>query len=346
ETFAIPKDLPHDVAQALNEVDNRLKENTRKEKAFFDSLNKLSKENMNKLVSWKESTENILALLNAKRKIRQSGRLATVKGFVPKKNFHALTEKIHGMLGEKALVLQNEPVQNQDPPTKLSNNKFIKPFEELTKLWGLPHYDELDPTSIIAITFPLIFGLMFGDIGHGLILLVGGLTLGLLIKKNQAIKNVCWIVAACGVSAIIMGVLYGEFFGKELFAPLWFSPFNNVFDFLIFSLLVGVIQIVSGLVLDMVNFLLKHNVTDAVLTSVPKIAFYLGAVCLIAVYKLNLGLWFSGPILLVIVPFLVLVFGKPIFLTLGEFSQRSIESQSKKGEENSLGVRIGESGDY
>ena len=84
ETFAIPKDLPHDVAQALNEVNNRLKENTHKEKAFFDSLNKLSKENMNKLVSWKESTENILALLNAKKKIRQSGRLATVKGFVPK----------------------------------------------------------------------------------------------------------------------------------------------------------------------------------------------------------------------------------------------------------------------
>src|SRR5208337_1424334 len=99
---AIPKDLPHDAAQALNEVNNRLKENTHKEKAFFDSLNKLSKENKNKLVSSKETTENILALLNAKRKILQSGRLATVKGFVPEKKFHALTEKIHGMLGEKA----------------------------------------------------------------------------------------------------------------------------------------------------------------------------------------------------------------------------------------------------
>ena len=89
-----------------------------KEKAFSDSLNKLSKENNNKLVSWKESTENVLALLNAKEKILQSGRLATVKGFVPKKKVPALTGKIHGMLGEKALVLPNEPVQDQDPPTK------------------------------------------------------------------------------------------------------------------------------------------------------------------------------------------------------------------------------------
>jgi V/A-type H+-transporting ATPase subunit I len=187
---------------------------------------------------------------------------------------------------------------------------------------------------------------MFGDVGHGLILLVGGLTLGILIKKNQAIKNLCWIIAACGASAIIMGLLYGEFFGNDkLFKPIWFSPFNNVFDFLIFSLLMGVIQITSGLVLEMVNFLLKHNVVDAVLTSAPKIAFYVGAVYLIAVYQLNLGVWFSGPILLIIAPFLVLVFAKTIFLTIGEFSQGSIENQNKKGEGNSLGERIFESGD-
>ena len=345
ETFAIPKDLPHDVAQALNEVNNRLKENTHKEKAFFDSLNKLSKENKNKLVSWKENTENILALLNAKRKILQSGRLATVKGFVPEKKFRALNEKIHAMLGEKALVLQNEPVQNQDPPTKLSHNRFIKPFEEITKLWGLPHYDELDPTPVIAITFPIIFGLMFGDVGHGLILLVGGLTLGILIKKNQAIKNVCWIMAACGATTIVMGLMYGEFFGQEIFA-LWFRPFNNIFDFLIFALAVGVIQIVSGLVLEMVNFLIKHNVTDAVFTAVPKIAFYLGAVYLIVVYKLNLGLWFSGPILLIIVPFVFLVCGKPVFMTLEKFSLRAVGPEiEQKGQENLLGQRIFEGGD-
>ena len=118
ESFAIPKDLPHDVAQALKEVNNQLKENMNKEKAFSDSLNKLSKENKNKLVSWKESTENILALLNAKEKILQSGRLATVKGFVPEKKFPALNEKIHAMLGEKALVLPNGASSESRPAYK------------------------------------------------------------------------------------------------------------------------------------------------------------------------------------------------------------------------------------
>ena len=133
-------------------------------------------------------------------------------------------------------MLENEVAEVEDPPTKFSHSRFVKPFEEITKLYGLPHYDEVDPTPVMALTFPLIFGLMFGDVGHGLILLVGGLTLGKLIKRNQAIKNVCWILAACGVGAIIAGLLYGEFFGIRLFAPLWFSPFNNVFMFLIFSL--------------------------------------------------------------------------------------------------------------
>ncbi len=344
EIFQVPNDLPHDTSEALKEVNNRINENMNNEKAILSSLTKLSNENRSKVASLKETTENILALLNAKRKILQSGRLATIKGFVPKKEFDSLSEKVNVMLEGKALVLQNEVTEVEDPPTKFSHSRFVKPFEEITQLYGLPHYDELDPTPLIALTFPIIFGLMFGDIGHGLILLVGGLTIGILIKRNQAIKNVCWILAACGVGAIIAGALYGEFFGVEL-APLWFNPFNptnNVFMFLIFSLFIGIIQIMSGLALEMANFLLRKNVADAIFTSAPKMAFYVGAVYLIVVYQLNFALWFSGPILLVIAPFVFLVFAKPAFLALSRFSLGAVGAQS---EQNSLGQRLFESGD-
>jgi len=105
-------------------------------------------------------------------------------------------------------------------------------------------------------------------------------------------------------------------------------------------------QIASGLVLEMVNFLLKHNVADAVFTAVPKIAFYLGAVYLIVVYKLNIGLWLSGPILLLIVPFIVLVCAKPIFMTTAKFSWSAVDPEiEQKGEANSVGQRIFEGGD-
>ena len=349
EIFSIPEELPHDVTGALDKVDNSLKDNGNKEKLVFASLKKLGQENSNKLASWKETTENILVLLNAEKKILQSGRLATVEGFVPKKSFAALQEKVHDMLGEKAIVLQKELEEAQDPPTSLKNSRFVKPFEEVTKLYGLPHYDELDPTPFMAITFPILFGLMFGDIGHGLILFVGGLALFLLIKKNQGIRNVCWIMATCGIAAIVAGTLFGEFFGKEIFAPLWFSPFNNVFAYLIFSLYIGVAQITLGLSLEMANSLLKRDVVDAALVTAPKMAFYLSAVYLITVYQLNIGAWFSGPVLLILVPFFFMVFAKPAFVAISKLSaMRPAQTQkvlATEAIEGSLGQSLFESGD-
>jgi V/A-type H+/Na+-transporting ATPase subunit I len=92
----------------------------------------------------------------------------------------------------------------------------------------------------------------------------------------------------------------------------------------------------------MIDFLLKRNVVDAVLTSIPKMAFYLGAVFLIVIYKLDFGAWFSGPILLVIVPFVFLVFAKQTFLALEKSSLGAFASQNGQ---NSFGQRLFESGD-
>jgi len=92
----------------------------------------------------------------------------------------------------------------------------------------------------------------------------------------------------------------------------------------------------------MTNFFLKHNPIDAVLTSIPKIAFYSGAVSLLAIYQLNFSAWLNGPILLVLVPILVLILGKPIFLAL---SKSSTVADEEKNDENSFGQRLFESGD-
>jgi len=363
ESFAIPKDLPHDLAKALIEINNRLKENLDKEKAFSESLDKLSKENKDKLLSWKEIIENILTLLNAKQKILQSGRLATVKGFVPTKKVPALNEKVHEMLGEKAIVLAEKPVENQDPPTKLSNNRFVKPFEELTKLWGLPHYDELDPTPFMAISFPILFGLMFGDLGHGLILFAGGLAVYLLLKKNSGIKNMAWIITMCGLAAMVAGLLYGEIFGQPIHTvlgfggPIWFDPFNptsNIFQFLIFALAIGVSQIMLGIVLEMADFILAHKPSDAIFLSLPKIAFYAGSVFVICVYKLNIAAWFSGPVLIIIIPFILMVVAKPAYVAVGKIGKittmGSVETQGEEelgaeAHEGAIGQSLFESGD-
>ena len=319
EVFHIPKELPHDLTEATKEVNKQLKENADKEKTLYHSLKNLGEENKDNLASLKETSENILTLLQAEKKIVQSGRLATLKGFVPSSKFNELNEKVSATMEGKVLVLPNESVESEkEPPTRIANNRFVKPFEELTKLYGLPKYSEIDPTPLLAITFPILFGLMFGDLGHGLVLLVGGLIVGKLIKGNQGMKNVCYIMAACGAGAMAAGLLFGEFFGQKIFPPLWFSPFESVFSFLIFALIVGIVQIISGIVLEMVNFTIKHNIADALLTALPKIGFFIGGVYLIYSCQLNFGAWFSGPILAPVIPFVILIIGKPAYLAVAK----------------------------
>jgi V/A-type H+/Na+-transporting ATPase subunit I len=352
EIFTVPANLPQDVSAALNEVNNRLKENNEKEKEISSRINKLGNENKNNLAAWKETTENILTLLRAETKILQSGRLATIKGFTPKEKFGELNTKVSELLEGKVLVLKNDEgitaEQNTEhkvePPTKIVNNRFVRPFEELTKLYGLPKYSELDPTPLVAITFPILFGLMFGDLGHGLLLLIGGLIAGKLIKGNQSIKNVCFIMAACGAAACVTGVLFGEFFGAKIFAPLWFSPFEDVFTFLIFCLFVGITQIVLGLAMEMANFAVNRNFADAFLTSLPKIGFFLGGVYVIYNYQLNFGAWLSGPILAAIIPFVVLIVGKPIYLAIAKPAHHA--TGAEHSEQDTISGRLFEGGDF
>lgn len=352
EIFSVPRDLPHDAKQALGEVNNRLKETSERTKQLNEAVEVISRENMSKLTCWKETTDNVLVLLNAKKKILESGRLATIEGFVPQQKFPELSAKVHEMLGDKAIVLRKETEESADPPTNLSNSRFVKPFEEITKLYGLPHYNELDPTPFMAISFPILFGLMFGDMGHGLILFVAGLSMFFLVKKNQSIKNMCWILATCGLAAIIAGALFGEFFGQEIFHPLWFSPVHNVFDFLIFALYIGVFQILLGLALEMADFLLNHDIADAVFLSIPRMSFYIGSVYVITVYGLDLAAWFAGPVLLIIVPFILMVVAKPAYIAVANLSsmksfegERELTEEAEEEKESPFAQSLFESGD-
>ena len=145
-------------------------------------------------------------------------------------------------------------------------------------------------------------------------------------------------------------IVWRVFWQSSVLGHLWFDPVNNVFSFLIFALCIGVAQIVCGLVLEMANFALKHDYVDAVFWSIPKIVFYLCSVYLIVVYKLNLAVWFSGPVLLIIIPFILMVLAKPTFIAFSHLSFRSIESQGEaelasEAHEGSFGQSLFESGD-
>ncbi|MCD6239949.1 V-type ATP synthase subunit I [Candidatus Bathyarchaeota archaeon] len=324
EAFQIPHEMPKKSAEALKRVNLRLEKTIQKKNEALKSLEEFTKKNKLRILALKETTQNILIMLKAKQSSLETEQLTVIKGYVPERELNKLKREMYEKLEKRVLVIEKRLTPSEDPPTLVKNPSFIKPFEMITKLYGTPHYDELDPTPLIAITFPLIFGLMFGDLGHGLILLIIGTSLGLLIKRNEGLRNFAWILAACGIGAIFAGLLFGEFFGKHIFPPLWFSPFEDVTKFLILSIFIGIIQILSGFIIDFINFILKGEVIDAFATSLPKLLFYVGSIYLIINYQLNFGAWLEGPILFPLIPFIFLIFGKPIIRKILKFLNRPI----------------------
>ncbi|MFX1273933.1 MAG: V-type ATP synthase subunit I [Promethearchaeota archaeon] len=218
--------------------------------------------------------------------------------------------------------------QEKSTPTLIKRHSFfIRPFESLTKMYGVPSYAEVDPTPFLAITFPVLFGLMFGDIGHGMVLIIAGL-LGALIfkrKKGKTFYNFCWIIFYCGWGAILGGLLYGEFFGGEYIFNLkligiWENPLGeNLTYTLWFVILVGVFHINLGWTIQAFNYWRQHRKYMAFSDSIVKILLLSGGTYLLFFYGFDINSWtsFPYPILLPLIPGLLLIVLKPLGKVLG-----------------------------
>ena len=141
-------------------------------------------------------------------------------GYVPKrrlKEFIASVESVPDVHAEEK-PLDSEP--NSSPPVLLRNNWLFRPFEMFVKMYGLPNYKCFDPTPYVAVTFMLIFGIMFGDVGQGLLITV----LGIILDKWRKVK-LAPIMQRIGITSAIFGVLYGSVFGnEELIEPFFKMP--------------------------------------------------------------------------------------------------------------------------
>jgi V/A-type H+-transporting ATPase subunit I len=138
-------------------------------------------------------------------------------------------------------------------PILFNNPYLLRPFERLTTAYGTPGYREVEPTAFLAIGFLVMFGMMFGDVGQGAVLL----SLGYVIfRKFIRYTDYGIILMECGVSSMVFGGLYGSLFGIEGLLPvLWFAPLKNITYFMKISLIFGGGFISLGLILSFINAL-------------------------------------------------------------------------------------------
>jgi len=145
--------------------------------------------------------------------------------------------------GVKHLLRFTEPPAGFKPPMIMTNPAWIKPFELFARLLGTPGSDEADPTPIVAVFAPIMFGFMFGDVGQGAVILLAGLVLR---NRYPALT----ILVAGGLMSIVFGLLFGSVFAREDLIPaLWLHPFEQPLTMLLVSLLLGAFVLFVGLIL-------------------------------------------------------------------------------------------------
>jgi len=189
------------------------------------------------------------ALAGAIRHFPSRGEVFMVAGWVPQRRFERLAAEVRAA-ASAPVVLQSEPParQRRNVPTLLRAPAWLRPFQMLVTTYGLSGYGEVDPTLPAALTFLLMYGMMFGDVGHGLLLAGAAL---LLTRRGGAPLGK--VMAAAGVSGALFGVLYGTVLGAPLLPPLWLRPLDRVQDLLLASIAAGVVVLNLGFALNLVT---------------------------------------------------------------------------------------------
>ena len=143
----------------------------------------------------------------------------------------------------------------QDIPVALRNPGIFSPFEALVTNFAQPRYQELDPTFLIALTFPILFGAMFGDVGQGaLIMLIGGIIASRTIRALRSLAGLGGLIVACGLFAAIFGLFYGSLFGIETILPaFWIRPMENITEMLMVAIGAGIVLLSTGFILNILN---------------------------------------------------------------------------------------------
>ena len=297
-TFKIPEGFPQIPSEAYALAESKIKELTTKQATIKKQLAKLAKKSRRDILALHEKARISKDVLETLRKPGGTKNFAVIQGFIPAN----MESKFTNSTKQWMSVVEDitDPKMKEEIPTLFNNGKFVRTFEVITKSQGIPKAGEPDPTPMIALMWPIFYGLMFADMGHGLLLMA----LGLLFKFKGQGELSRWgmLIAISGASAAIAGVGAGEAFGFHLdhMGPLeglldeggalhsvsWIVgilsvaelTFDQVIDILKVSLFIGIVHLLWAMTLRVIR-LVKEGHKMVVLTeAIPNIALYGGIV--------------------------------------------------------------------
>ncbi len=154
--------------------------------------------------------EELNTYFGIKKYVSQYNDSFILVGWIPAEQEDTFAHQLSDVYGIEYSIEKADDETKHSPPVKLKNNRFSRPFESFVEMYGLPSYNEIDPTVIVSVLYTLLFGIMFGDLGQGIVLSIVGWFMW-KFKKMMLGR----ILIRCGFSASIFGLIYGAVFGLE-----------------------------------------------------------------------------------------------------------------------------------
>lgn len=194
-----------------------------------------------------------------------------------------------GAISDEIELTIADPADDEKPPIVLKNKSIFQPFEVLTRLYGLPNYNEPDPTPLLAPFFFLFFGFCLGDFGYGLVLAIGCLLARRRLTEKYGIsentRRFLMLFVFGGIASMIVGVFTGSYFGIEtkslpgiLKKIMLIDPLAQAELFLIITWVLGIIQIVFGILVEIYDCIRNRNISEAVFGNLSTLLFFLAAI--------------------------------------------------------------------
>lgn len=269
-------------------------------------------------------------------RVAESENTFVIDGWIPAESTERLREEVESV-DDRILfeVLETADDEEEDVPVAFGNYPAASPFEIFTDMFGRPSYREVDPTVMIAVAFPVIYGMVLGDVGYGL----GGLALSLyLIKKTDgALRSLGYPLALASASSVVFGVVYAEALGPVALGLTWSEWANgmlgfhalplierNLFDehvqipmLVMLSIWVGIIQVSLGFLLGFYNSLVSdHSLSHAVMHDLSWFLLMLGLLGgIVSVFDVPLMPVLPLP---AVYPFLGIVAASVVMIVMGE----------------------------
>ena len=286
-------------------------------------LNKYIDDNFDVISRYLSKLEELYLYAGIRTKALQHNNSFIIVGWIPTANEKQLKSRLKKIRSVELDFSNAKDELDKNPPVKLKNCFFAKPFEFYTDMYGVPEYNEVDPTFFIAITYTVIFGIMFADLGQGFCLTIAGILMWKL--KKMAIGK---ILLPCGISAMIFGTIFGSVFGFEhvldpmfrLFGfeekPIEVMASENINTIILGAIGIGVFLLLIAMFINVYTLLRRKDVGRALFgtSGVSGIIFY-GALVFGLAAEIFMGIHvMTLPYILglIVLPFLLIFFAEPL----------------------------------